>query len=474
MQLKRILIVEDTLTELTRYATLAESMMHVVTATTLHEAKRALDTQAIDVLLTDVHLTKSIQQDSYEGYEIIKYAGKNHPEILIMAMSSDPKIETYQAIYALGARHFIKKPIVSLDELKIALQTATHNQLFAKYTKNKSKECALPSDLAQKCKEGLVLDEDLRRRAIGLANRKDIATVIYGESGTGKEEIAKMIHKYRVESESHVPFVAVNCANLDSSTAASRLFGHKKGSFTGADSTTIGFVGEANGGILFLDEIHCLSQECQARLLRVMNDGTYERFGDTKTLHSSFQVIVASTKNLDLLVEEGQFMIDLRSRLTGIDLNLKPLRQRTDDMDLLVRLFFAKEQVQVSDEEIRRIVERCKSYYWQGNIRQLHNVLKSMVVACEMDAVAISSDKIPEFLTMFAPNTKGNQNIVDEFLEKGFEQDRPLKESLEYYEKLIIKYALQRHRKIGDVAKALEISRTALDVKRRRYDLLES
>ncbi len=467
---KKILIVEDTISELNRYQTLAEKIWTVEVATCFEEVKKILDIRPIDICLTDIHLSRSLNRSSYEGYDVIQYIRENYPEILILAMSSDPRIETYNRTHSLGVRSFVKKPILSEDELRIAVESANHNDLL--YKSSLSHTITLPHDIENICQDGVVLDPYIRKRVAGMARRTDAVTVIYGESGTGKEEVAKLIHKRRVELEGHVPFVPVNCANLDTATATSRLFGHKKGSFTGASETTVGLIGEANGGILFLDEIHRLSTECQARLLRVLNDGTYERLGDTRTLCSSFQVIVASTLNLDKLVLDESFLIDLRSRLTGIEIYLKPLRERFDELNLLVKLFFAKEKVSISHEQIETIVSKCSNYYWQGNIRQLFNVLKSLVITCEMDEIAIDADLMPEFITMFPPQGK------DRPVSKQNESFPPIKRQgtnlnqLVYdFEKSLIIKALSEYRKIGDVAAKLGISRSSLDNKRKKFGI---
>ena len=139
-------------------------------------------------------------------------------------------------------------------------------------------------------RDSVIMSEANKNIAKRLAENLEIPVLINGETGTGKEIFARLIHSYREDREATVPFIAVNCATLNKDTAASILFGHKKGSFTGALETTEGYIGEANGGILFLDEIHHLTSDCQARLLRVLNDGSYTRFGDNRVLKSDFQV----------------------------------------------------------------------------------------------------------------------------------------------------------------------------------------
>ena len=466
-----ILIVEDSIDQLVRYKEFADSFLNVITATTVQDAIVSLNKKKIDILLTDIHLTKSIDMDSFEGYQVVDHAIKNHPETLVMVMSSDPKVETYHKIYQMGAHAFVKKPIISIDEIKIAVESAKHKRAINRI--QKSKIATFPDEIVGKCADGLVLDPKTRKLALALAKNNTIPGVIYGETGTGKEEVAKIIHKRRVENEGQVPFVAVNCANLSPETAASVIFGHKRGSFTGAHSTTVGLVGEANEGILFLDEIHRLPDDCQARLLRVLNDGTYERFGDTKPLFSSFQTIVASTADLDELVNDGKFLMDLRSRLTGLDIHLEPLRNRKDDLRLLIQLFFAKENMSIPIEQLDEIVEKCKSYYWRGNIRQLFNVLKSFVITCTMNEVELDIEYFPEFATMLGPTENkmcvNKPNQSEDFSMELLDKDAPLRTSLALFEREIIKRAIDRHRSVKSAIAGLQISRSGFDVRRKKY-----
>ena len=345
----------------------------------------------------------------------------------------------------------------------------------------------VPEDtLDMRCAAGLVLDDGIRETVNLLAQAKELPCIIVGETGTGKEEIAKLIHKKRVEADGPIPFVPVNCSNLDTNTAASQLFGHKKGSFTGADSTTTGFIGEADGGILFLDEIHTLSIDCQRRLLRVLNDGSYQRLGDTKTLYSTFQVIVATGKNLDKMVLQGTFFPDLRSRITGIMINLKPLRERLDDMPLLVKLMLAKVGAKVDQREIAAIIERCKGFYWQDNIRQLYNTLKASALICLCQRKPLTVADLQIYPSMLQPGTMMggdmaagiliDANIPGEVIRdvlRPLSEDEAFNDVIERYETHILRNAIKRHGKISMVVDQLQISRSTLDMKRKKYRLVE-
>lgn len=457
---RSILIVEDSEEQLNWYKDLVSDRFEYFLAQNATQAELIMEKERVDIILTDIHLSQNKMQETYEGFQVIEYAMTNHPEILVLCMSADPKISTYRQAMKMGANHWVKKPIVFLEELQIAIDSAMNARMLRKSDKGLGKQL-------ESFEDGLILSSEIRKYVSGIAKSRSIPAIIYGETGTGKEEVAKLIHRKRCELEGNIPFMAVNCANLNSDMAPSILFGHRKGSFTGAERTTNGLIGEANGGILFLDEIHHLDSVCQTRLLRVLNDGSYQRLGDSKTLYSSFQVVVASSKDLDDAVMDHEFLMDLRSRLTGVDIYLPPLRDRLEDMDQLVSLFFARENLSVSKEQHESIVKRCKTYYWQGNIRQLFNVLKSFHTKCLLNEVPLDAELIPEYKTMFAPGCSPNQRS---WLEN-FNWDRPLKESLEEVEKEILKSALQKYRSKKDVVDVLQMNRTTFATRLEKYDL---
>jgi len=472
----KILVVEDSLPQMAAILeTVRMAGCEPSGVTSLREAQDALASASFGALLTDIHLTSTMEQDSYEGLELLAYVRKNHPEMLCLAMSSDPKLETYRKALARGALHFFRKPIFSGDELAIGLEAARARRVLERVSAPASKLHGIAPD-------GLVIDEATRSIAQKVALSRQIPVVISGETGTGKEEIAKLIHRRRVELEGALPFVAVNCANLTGDLASSMLFGHRKGAFTGATETTPGYVGEADGGLLFLDEIHALPLSCQQRLLRVLNDGSYERVGDTKTLHSEFQVIAASTKDLDDEVDAGNFLLDLRMRLTGVDLSLLPLRKRREDLPLLVALFFAREGVPVPASEVARIADRCAGYTWKGNIRQLFKVLQSLVVMASFNGESIRAEDLPVFRSMVegvsgerTPNALlGIRGLpADALVTLGrlLNEDSALEPAVDVFERMKIQATLARHDRVGEVARILDLARSTLDVKRKRHGL---
>ena len=479
---KKVLLVEDDVEQSQFYQAMLKKLGHqVAVACGKDEAVEILQAQAIDILVTDIHLTNSAERNSFEGFEVLKFSKANSPETLAIAMSNDPKVSTYNEALELGALSFVKKPVCSMGEFELAILAAREKKDYKQLKAQMVGVEIADGIMDKRCQDGLVLDDNTREMVGLLSQAKELPCIICGESGTGKEEVAKLIHKKRVAKEGALPFIAVNCANLDAATAASQLFGHRRGSFTGANDTTTGYVGEANGGILFLDEIHTLSIDCQRKLLRVLNDGTYQRFGDTKTLHSEFQVIVATGKDLDGLVQQGTFIPDLRSRITGIMIDLKPLRERLDDMALLVRLFFAKLRVDIAHAQLQLIVEKCKTFYWQDNIRQLSNTLKTTALICQCKKKPITAADLQIYPSMYAPDHEGNgsletsnlgvpEEVIKEIL-MPMVDDQPLDEAMDKYEMLILKNAIARHKVIAKVVDKLKVSRSTLDMKRKKYRL---
>ena len=473
MTKKNLLIVEDEPEQMEAYSEMLSYLGYkVFEAQTLELAIDYLQNQAIDLIVTDIHLTNAHQRITFEGFDLLKHARANHPECLSIVMSNDPNLSTYHKTFELGAMGYVKKPVLSTDEFELTIAHA-YEKREALRLKEKGESNA-PLVLGEWAKDGLVLDDDTRESAYLLAQTKELPGIIYGETGTGKEEIAKLIHKKRVEAEGMIPFVAVNCANLDSSTAASHLFGHKKGSVTGADSTTIGYVGEADGGILFLDEIHTLSVDNQRKLLRVLNDGTYQRFGDTKTLHAQFQVIVATGRNLDELVRTGGFIPDLRSRITGIMISLRPLRERPKDLNLLIPLIFHKIGATLNPSEMKAIITRCREFYWQDNIRKLFNTLKATALICQCKRRPITADDLQVYPSMLAPDQKMEMRPdPTEYprIAAALSGDFDFNESVEIYEKAVIQEAIKRHGPLSKVVEKIKISRSTLDSKRKKYGI---
>ncbi len=477
----KLLIVDDEATVLQGYIKIGQDAgFDTRGALDFESARLLLKKCSFDVLLVDIHL--STQSLKAEGLDLIKLAHNESPQMLVIATSSDPRLEIYKQALENGAYGFLKKPILSGEELKIALANALQNRNQQTSLTALRRSGRGLGEL--EVEDGLVLPAGFRDIARKIAKSRGLPVVIHGETGTGKEEFARLIHKRRRELEGEIPFVAVNCATLNSSMALSMLFGHRKGAFTGASSHRTGYIGEANGGILFMDEIHTLEKDCQQKLLRTLNDGSYEPLGSSKVEYSRFQLIAASTKDLDLATENSEFLLDLRMRLTGVDIALPPLRERMSDLPLLVRLFFAKENISLPEADLQEIIERCQGFYWQGNIRQLYRVLQALVAMSSYEVEAIKASHLPVFKTMLAPGQTADlphgkapsleYSAAIQEITRALREDVRLDEALEIYERVVITCALARHETVNDAVSALGVSRSSLGAKRQKYRLQDN
>jgi formate hydrogenlyase transcriptional activator len=241
-----------------------------------------------------------------------------------------------------------------------------------------------------------VLDE------VRVVAQADCSVVLHGETGTGKEVIAHAIHDSSPRQRG--PFVALNCAAIPGPLLESELFGHEKGAFTGAIAQTIGRFQAAHGGTLFLDEIGDLPLELQPKLLRVLQEQQYERLGSTRTIRTDVRVIAATNQDLSRMVEEKTFRADLYYRLSVFPINLPPLRDRKDDIPLLVNYFmrrFSRQMGKSIDEVPDSVMEILKSYRWPGNIRELQNFIERSAIVTQGRVLSPRSTEL-KLLMQFA------------------------------------------------------------------------
>lgn len=472
---RKILVVEDEETEITRVEKLLiELQTKYTTCRTIREAERAIKGEPFDFLFTDLHIETRAGFERPDGLALIAFARAQQPGLVIVANSSDPRADIWAEALTAGAQNFIRKPILRADELVIALGLASERKNLVTATAHKKLPDGHWRRFAAEYPEGIVIDKAIRSKARGLAKHSTATCVLMGESGTGKEEIARLIHRFRCQSEGQIPFVAVNCATIAGNLLESLLFGHRKGAFTGADKTTTGFVADAHGGILFMDEIHTLDIQSQQKLLRVLENGTYNRVGDTRIDYSRFQLVTATTKDLDDEVDAGRFMLDLRHRITMIDIRLPALRERPADFEALIALFLTKKEVSLDPKLFEKLCTKLRTYYWQGNIRQLFKALESWMLHCEFADAPLDLTLFPESRGMLAPNDMNVQlsgASVFQHLLKPITEDTDFDKAIENFEKIILIEAKKRHHTIGDVCKALNISRSTLDARRKKYGI---
>ncbi|WP_186645858.1 sigma-54-dependent transcriptional regulator [Fluviispira vulneris] len=484
-----ILIVEDCHEELKKYILLAQNCgLIAYGASSYADAKQMLTIQNFDLLLTEVHLTKETNGVYNElGFEIIQFALVKHPQITVLTMSHNMDRIIFEKAFALGTTHFLRKPITKADEIGLYIKTAAQKKLSLQ--NEDSLEVVLNhylnNNLYKIYKNGIIISSKHDKFLSGVAKNKKIPLVLFGETGTGKEEFAKILHKKRVELEGMIPFVTVNCPLLDNDLTNSLLFGHKKGAFTGANETTNGYVAAANNGILFLDEVQSLDIPTQRKLLRVLNDGSYSRVGDMRIIHSYFQLIVATTKDLDEEVEAGRMLADFKYRISGAELTLEPLRNRSDDLILFIAMFFKQEGISIKEELLNEIAFKCRKCFWKGNIRQLFRTLQRMLINSQLheEDLNIHHLEIPNENVEKAnekelknntdssfENTESEMQILNS-LQHAFQTDHALNDLLDEIEKQILINAINRHNSIAKAHTGLGISRNAIDAKRKKYKI---
>ncbi len=367
-----ILIVDDEKHTRDGLASALEDRYEVTTASNAQEAFNWLEADAFDVVLTDLKMAGK------SGMTVIDKTLKmpNRPACIMMTAYGN--VETAVEAMKRGAFDFLTKP-VNLEQLEILIERALRTETLEKENK------ALHQRLDQKYDFGSIIggSSSLERilEKVKLVAPSRATILLEGETGTGKELIAQAIHQNSPRARK--PFVAVHCAALATNLLESELFGHEKGAFTGASEKRIGRFEAADGGTLFLDEIGEIDGSIQVKLLRFLETRTLERLGSIKPIEVDVRLVCATNRNLGEMVQKGDFREDLFYRLNVVRLELPALRQRRDDIPLLLDFFirkFAQENglpsVRLSPEAIRILSQ----YRWPGNIRELRNFCENAVV----------------------------------------------------------------------------------------------
>lgn len=365
--MKKILLVEDDITfSLMMRTWLGKKGYEVECVSSVVDAKKALLKNQFDVVLSDLRLP------DYDGMELLRWMkGESLDSVLIM-MTSYADIQTAVESIKLGAFDFISKP-VNPDKLLEKIQEALSMNSEEQGEKTKpNREKDGPVHIEGKSEKAKVLHEYIR-----LVAPTSMSILINGASGTGKEFIARMIHK---ESErKDKPFVAVDCGAIPRELASSELFGHVKGSFTGAIADKTGHFVEANGGTLFLDEIGNLPYEIQVQLLRALQERKVKPVGSNSEIKVDVRIIAATNEDMDLALEQNSFREDLYHRINEFSIQVPTLSERKEDIAL-----FANHFLDLANEELHKCVvgfdeetlDIFQNYNWPGNLRQMKNVVK--------------------------------------------------------------------------------------------------
>jgi len=333
------------------------------------EALTAVASALPDLVLLDIAMT------GRDGIEILQELRKRYPELPVVMMSGHGTIETAVKATKLGAYDFLEKPL-TYDQLLLCVQHGIERARLSRENAELREKLKSSNEIIGETEIMVRLKEQ-----IGVAAPTDGWVLITGENGTGKELVAQQLH---LNSErSHRPFVAVNCAAIPEELIESELFGHERGAFTGAVQQKQGRFELADGGTIFLDEIGDMSVMTQAKILRILQDNRFERVGGTETLKVDERVIAATNKNLEEEMEAGRFREDLFYRLNVIPFHVPSLRERADDIPLLLDRFL--DQYCASAGKARkglspRAQQLLVQYPWPGNVRELQNIVERMAL----------------------------------------------------------------------------------------------
>ncbi|MDF1761922.1 MAG: nitrogen regulation protein NR(I) [Oleibacter sp.] len=388
-----------------------------------------------DAIITDIRMP------GMDGLTLLKEANKAHPDLPVIIMTAHSDLESAVTSYQSGAFEYLPKPF-DVDEAVSLIQRAiTH---FAELN-------AEPVDSVIEEQEQEIIGEAPAMqevfRAIGRLSQSNITVLINGESGTGKELVAHALHRH--SPRSHEPFIALNMAAIPKDLIESELFGHEKGSFTGAGGQRRGRFEQANNGTLFLDEIGDMPSDTQTRLLRVLADGEFYRVGGVTPVKVNVRIIAATHQNLESLVKEGRFREDLFHRLNVIRIHLPRLSDRREDIPKLLTHFLkrASEELDTECKTLRLETEEFLSALnWPGNVRQLENTCRWITVMASGREVLIS-DLPPELIEQKNNvQTSGNweQSLrywADQQLANGTQQ--LLDTAVPVFERIMIETALK-------------------------------
>ena len=339
------------------------------------EALPIIRNHPIDVVLLDIQM-----RTADEGLRAIPKFKEADPDLPIIMMSGLTEFGAVREAMRLGATDYVVKDFEQNDIVH-AISRVLERRKFLERQGQQNFEVATQQ------RQHVMIGESPQIRAlkktIDRIRNSPANVVITGETGTGKEVVARQLRK-TLPDGSLAPFVAVDSSTIQSSTAESLLFGHEKGAFTGAERTTKGIFEEANGGIVYFDEIANMPLEIQAKLLRVIQEKEVVRLGSSKPLECEFRVICATNRDLDEMVQAGQFKDDLLQRLSVLPIQLPPLRERREDIPLLVEHFLKKQPGDSGKLQFtREAVDVLGAYGWPGNIRELSNLISYVVAMTE-------------------------------------------------------------------------------------------
>jgi two-component system nitrogen regulation response regulator NtrX len=444
---RRVLVIDDekaireTLSEI-----LSDEGYAVTALASGEEGLKRLQEESFDLAFLDVWLKDR------DGLSILEAADGRLREVPVVMISGHANVETAVRAVRLGAYDFLEKPL-SLERVILTAQKAIERRdLLAEVAsfrgRSESEATLLGDSPAMQQLKG----------EIARVAPTDARVLITGENGTGKELVARSIHRLSTRADS--PLVEVNCAAIPEELIESELFGHVRGSFTGATEDRRGKFEEADGATLFLDEVGDMSARTQSKVLRALQEGRFTRVGGSKAISSDARVLSATNKNLTDEIRRGAFRDDLYFRLAVVPISVPPLRERTEDIPLLARHFLGEASARFgrrSKSLSAAAVEALVAYRWPGNVRELKNLVERLMILCP--AEEIRREDLPA-------------EILEGESAPQISADASLKDARDEFERRHILAALRRHRgNVTRAAEALQVERSNLYRKLKSYGI---
>lgn len=423
----------------------SDEAIDVVTAENGEEALARLVSHVPDVVLLDIRVGRE------DGLEIFERLRRSDPKCLVVFITGHGTSETAIEAMKRGAFEYLVKPLDAPQLIEVVRRACEIRRLMRTPALVEAAENDVDNP-------DLILGGGPAMRSvfkqIGRVAGQDINVLILGESGTGKELVARALYHHSRRNQE--TFLAINCAALTETLLESELFGHEKGAYTGADRRRIGKFEQADRGTIFLDEVGDMAANTQAKMLRLLQDGTFERVGGNEVLRSDVRLISATNRHLDAMIEQGKFRLDLFYRLRGVTIQLPPLRERVEDIPELAHYFLFRfnrdlgtDVASIDDETLQRM----RRYSWPGNVRELQSVVRESLLRSagpvllpeflpehvgELDEGAVSE---PPISTSLATWESLGATVRDEF-QRG--ESGVYRRALADFDRLIVQDAMQK------------------------------
>ena len=428
---------------------LSDEGFEVLTASNGYEALKVIEEESPDLVLLDIWMP------GIDGIETLQEIKRTNPFLQVVIISGHGTIETAVKATKLGAYDFIEKPL-SIEKVVVTINNALNFRRLEEENRFLRKKTLEKHSITGNSPPIQAL-----KKQIAVAAPTNAWIFITGENGTGKELVARTIHQMSRRADK--PLIDVNCAAIPDELIESELFGHEKGAFTGSTSRKRGKFEVANGGSIFLDEIGDMSLKTQAKILRILQEQKFERVGGTRTLTVNVRVIAASNKDLEREIEKGAFREDLYYRLNVIPIEVPPLRNRTEDIPLLVETFlkeFSEEGHCALKTVTPRAIEHLKLYRWPGNVRELKNLVERLAIMTESEVIDEAD----------IPSSYKRKDTMT--LEVGIFDVDSLKEAKKEFEKMyILRRLSENENNISQTADSIGVERSHLHKKIKAFGL---